>query len=109
MDILSLVKLKMRFPDYNIIFEHPPDISEVAVFGLNQFINNTHPKWLRWLRGNIVTQARLQRDNVYLVIREKQATGWMKDTLKGRVPVGFLETIGLDKVVHWAITFGVCY
>jgi hypothetical protein len=114
-DIMRLVKLKARLPEYTIIFDHGSDVPGPLIFGLNQLVNNSNPEWLRWIRGNIITQVRLRQNNnsashkFYVVVKEKWAKDWMKPALNQSVDEGFLDTIGLGNLVYWSVRFGVCY
>ncbi|KAF2662434.1 hypothetical protein K491DRAFT_178244 [Lophiostoma macrostomum CBS 122681] len=114
-DIMRLVKLKVRLPNYTIIFDHGSDVPGPLIYGLNQLVNNTNAQWLRWLRGNIITQVRIRQNNnsashkFYVVVKEKWAKDWMKPALNQAVADGFLDTIGLEDLVYWNVRFGVCY
>lgn len=116
-DLMRLLKFKVRLPDYKIVFCHLPDSSEL-IQGLNQLVNHTHPRWLRWIRGNIITQVRLRKMAInnkykfYIVIKEQWAEDWMKPSLYGLLhdpPEGYLHTIGMDKMAYWGFSFAVCY
>ena len=113
-DILRLLKFKLRFPDYKIVLEHPPSVEADVIAGLSTLVNNKHPKWLQWLRGNIITQARLKPCRTgghvfHFVVKVDWAENWMRPCLTRRIPDGFLSTLGLDGIAHWTFDFTVCY
>lgn len=116
-DLLRLVKHKLRFPDYTIVFQQLAAVSEVRARGLEQLVNNQHPTWNRWIRRNdVVSQIRIglssqhsAGDTITVVMKEKHALPWMKPTLNQIVPNDFPPSIGLDKVTHWQISFAVDY
>ncbi|KAF2113412.1 hypothetical protein BDV96DRAFT_579016 [Lophiotrema nucula] len=112
-NLLSLVKLKIKLPNYNITFEPSPLTPAEQIEGLNQFINNKHPQWRKWIRANAITSVRPvtggNTPRIYLVFSLKYAQDWMRPTLYHRVPEGFLESAGLDTMTYWSFGFGVKY
>jgi hypothetical protein len=119
MDILRLLKLKAKLPNYKIKLTPPKGFPGQVEYGLNQLIHNDHPQWQRWIRGNRVSQVRLRTDRysthtvgnhtIYIVVNEKWAEDWMKPGLRTQMPNDFLATVGLDRIVHWYFSFSVNY
>jgi hypothetical protein len=121
-DILQLLKLKLKLPDYTILFEHGPDVKPEEARGLSDLVNNKTPEWLRWLRGRIVTQVRTTRGSVRnsageqvhvlaVVVRAEHAPNWMRPTVGGPPPEArdLAKGLGLDGMEHWEARFSVKY
>jgi hypothetical protein len=121
-DILRLLKLKLKLPDYTILFEHGSDVKPAEAKGLSDLVNNNNPEWLRWLRGCIVTQVRTTRgsvrnasgEQVYVlavVVRAEHAPNWMRPTVGGPPPEtrDLAKRLGLDGMKHWEPRFSVNY
>jgi hypothetical protein len=109
-DILRLLKLKARLPNYTVLFRHLANVDESVIFGLLQFVCHANPKWLRWIRANVITQVRLCKSVVHIVVREQWAQDWMKPCTKSnQASAAFRTAFGLDRIVHWDFVFSVSY
>ncbi|KAF2796679.1 hypothetical protein K505DRAFT_415597 [Melanomma pulvis-pyrius CBS 109.77] len=112
-DILRLLKLKLRLPDYTIIFEHGIDVKPNEARDLTKLVNNKNPEWLRWLRGRIITQVRTSCygyvPELTIVVRVGHAPDWMRTTFGPPAQEGFVEKFGLDGLKHWNPQFAVFY
>ncbi|KAF2188589.1 hypothetical protein K469DRAFT_83538 [Zopfia rhizophila CBS 207.26] len=122
MDMVRILRLKARIPDYEITFVRgDEEVSAEYLFGdwgwacpgkirgLNQLIGNTNPKWLRWIRGSLVTQVRIDGQDLHIVVKERAAEKWMKQMVLPTIPDDFVATIGLDGLEYFKVGFGVCY
>ena len=121
-DILKLLKHKARYPSYNFRPIPAPHetVDEPTISSIAALINNTSPAWIKWIKGNVVTQFRLKCNwrgyadagkPLRVVIKERHAPAWMKPTLNAdkHVPPGYLEKLGLSLVTGWKVWFGVDY
>ncbi|KAH7120763.1 hypothetical protein B0J11DRAFT_490320 [Dendryphion nanum] len=117
-DLLRLVKLKAKLSGYNFVFDHGFDVKPGILAGLNHMLNNTHPKWLRWVRANAIAEIRLdncsiQPARVRIVVNERYASDWMKPMLiiQNERLAHLLESLGLNGMGNkdLRLTFGVRY
>lgn len=113
MDIISLIRLKERLPDYKIIFEHGRDVPDVLAFGLNQIVHHRDPVWRQWIRGKRITQLRCRSTSnthkFHIVVREEWSEPWMKRAINPRMPDNYLRKFDLEDIVYWSFGFAVCY
>jgi hypothetical protein len=112
-DFMLLVRHKERFPDFVLNIEHLLEINAGQAKGLKELVNNKHPAWMQWVRSDAISQIRItgpsQDGKLRIVVKEEQATQWMRPTLHQKPPAGYLATMGLDAVSLWEIEFGVDY
>ncbi|KAF2714223.1 hypothetical protein K504DRAFT_462651 [Pleomassaria siparia CBS 279.74] len=116
-DILRLLKLKVRLPNYTIIFQHGFDVKASEARGLSELINNKNPVWLRWIRSRIITQVRTttgrRRNDLDIVVRAQHAPAWMHALVPYAEPrpetSRLAKELGIDQLSHWTPRFAVCY
>jgi hypothetical protein len=121
-DILRLLKLKLKLPNYIILFEHLGDVKPEEARGLSHLVNNKNPEWLRWIRGRVVTQVRTTLDPVRntageeihklaVVVRAEHAPAWMRPMVIRPPPDAkdLAKQLGLEGMQHWEARFSVSY
>ncbi|KAF1960564.1 hypothetical protein CC80DRAFT_404029, partial [Byssothecium circinans] len=108
-NIIRLLKHRVRFPDFDIRFEYPPDLPTARVDGLRALLDNSHPRWIGWVKRNIISSVRLRLASIVIVVKERHAPAWMKKTSGMVIPLAYLPTLGLENASPWRITFGVDY
>jgi hypothetical protein len=124
-DILCLLKFKAKYLDYKIeprgLFNILPefDIPLELLLDFDRVINNRNPNWLHLIRGNKVTQVRIQSgwvsrssraaSELYVVMREQWGENWMKPSLRRRPPREYLVNLGLWGNGYWLTRFALCY
>lgn len=113
-DVLRLLKLKADLPDYTVSFHSLP--MPILKHNLDYLVNNQNPEWLRWIRGNRISQVRIgsgiTRWNFHIVVNERWAEQWMKPWFQGGTAKKdeFCEKLGLGKKKKaLKIDFSVCY
>ncbi|KAI8931164.1 hypothetical protein NX059_011517 [Plenodomus lindquistii] len=120
-DILRLLKLKLRFPDFTITPVLFPLIKDDAtIAALTLLFNNSAAKWVRWIESRKIKQVRVEMmyndyaGSVHIVVGERWAEPWMKvltpsqGMLQGGRMGQMREELGLGKL-EWTLSFGVDY
>ncbi|KAF1980401.1 hypothetical protein BU23DRAFT_562761 [Bimuria novae-zelandiae CBS 107.79] len=108
-DVLPLIKHILQFPNRTITLRPGVTVNEKLAMHLDILLQNRNPEWIRWVRGNRISQVRLTRNysnplnfDVILVVKEQHAAAWMKpSTLTREMKTEravFLASIGLDKI-----------
>lgn len=117
LDLLKILKFKLRYPEYTLSYEYrrenDPPSSRNALEGI---LNNDNPVWTSWIKRNVVSQIRIESGayagygrTMNIIIKEKYAPLWMRSVLHASIPEGYLKKIGLEQITAWNIKFGVDY
>ncbi|KAF2264032.1 hypothetical protein CC78DRAFT_533482 [Lojkania enalia] len=109
LNILRLIKFSIKFPKYVITFEATPVFSQEVIRGWQALLDNRNLQWVKWVRGNALSDVRLMDSRLVLVFHAKHARPWMHPTLSRRIPDGFLQEAGLDKIPYWNFDTAVNY